>query len=211
MTNNNRLLTLTNTYTSTYRILGSKFYGFAFPSASISAFDQELSDIKKAYPDASHHCYAWRMNPNQPEEFSQDDGEPSGTAGLPILNVLKSAHLCNCGIVVVRYFGGTKLGKSGLIDAYGATASLAFEEAKPVSVTPAYAYSIQFDYTHKRAIDNLVIQYHGVVNEATFLETVSYTVYIPAKDELPFYDELTKLEWLGIKFQKKGEALISGL
>src|SRR5699024_7939360 len=119
-----------HTISDTYRDKGSKFIGYLFPIADKDAFDNQLQDIKSKYPDATHHCYAWRYNPAVVEEFAQDDGEPGGTAGLPILNQMKSFEVINAGLIVVRYFGGTKLGKPGLIEAYSHSAALCLSKAK---------------------------------------------------------------------------------
>lgn len=101
-----------------YKEKGSKFIALAFPVSNEEDFKTILAEIKKEYHNARHHCYAYRIYPENEEVRSNDDGEPSGTAGKPILNQLYSFELYNTAIVVVRYFGGTKLGVSGLINAY---------------------------------------------------------------------------------------------
>jgi len=101
-----------------YKEKGSKFIALAFPVKSEGAFKEVYAEVKKEYHNARHHCYAYRVNPEEEEVRSNDDGEPSGTAGKPILNQLYSHGLYNMAIIVIRYFGGTKLGVSGLINAY---------------------------------------------------------------------------------------------
>lgn len=101
-----------------YKEKGSKFIAVAYPVKSEEAFKEVYTELKKEYHNARHHCYAYRINPEDEEVRSNDDGEPSGTAGKPILNQLYSHELFNIIIVVIRYFGGTKLGVSGLINAY---------------------------------------------------------------------------------------------
>src|SRR5699024_755346 len=96
--------------------------------------------------DATHHCYGWRISPNNIEEFAQDDGEPGGTAGLPILNQLKSFNVVNGACVVVRYFGGTKLGKAGLIQAYGHTAELCLKQAELSNLVATQNFRIIYPY-----------------------------------------------------------------
>ncbi|MEE4258646.1 MAG: YigZ family protein [Bacteroidales bacterium] len=101
-----------------YKEKGSKFIALAFPLKSENEFKEVYAEVKKDYHNARHHCYAYRVNPEEEEVRSNDDGEPSGTAGKPILNQLYSHELYNLAVIVIRYFGGTKLGVSGLINAY---------------------------------------------------------------------------------------------
>ncbi len=182
-----------------YRVLGSKFYGIIFPSENQEVFEERLNACKKKYPDASHHCYAWRLDPFNLNEFSQDDGEPSGTAGLPILNVLRSFNCCNTGIIVVRYFGGTKLGKAGLIDAYGHTARLATESISLYNVTIGKRFTLIFDYEQKSHADQLLRKMQIEPHEATYLEKITYIVQIPEESAELFADEAAKLVYLGIQ------------
>ena len=101
-----------------YKEKSSKFLAYAYPVESEEEIRTLLDALRKKYYDATHHCYAWRLGPHGETFRANDDGEPSGTAGKPILGQLLSNELVNCLIVVVRYFGGTKLGVSGLIGAY---------------------------------------------------------------------------------------------
>lgn len=100
-----------------YKEKSSKFLAYAYPVESEEEIRTLLDALRKKYYDATHHCYAWRLGPHGETFRANDDGEPSGTAGKPILGQLLSNELVNCLIVVVRYFGGTKLGVSGLIGA----------------------------------------------------------------------------------------------
>ncbi|MCF6170395.1 MAG: YigZ family protein [Bacteroidales bacterium] len=101
-----------------YKEKGSKFIAKVFHAETEEEIKMLISSVKKEYHDARHHCFAYRINPEKEQFRSSDDGEPSGTAGKPILNQLLSFELFNVLVVVVRYFGGTKLGVSGLINAY---------------------------------------------------------------------------------------------
>jgi len=108
---------------TTFKEQQSKFISFLHPYNEVSSFKSWISKCRKEYHDASHVCWAYRINlATQLEENASDAGEPSGTAGLPILNEMKKSNLVNCGLIVIRYFGGTKLGKRGLMDAYGKSA-----------------------------------------------------------------------------------------
>ena len=125
---------------------GSKFIAYARPVYSQEAFKDWLQSIKKEHFKARHHCPAFRIGLEQIEERSSDDGEPNGSAGLPILNQLKSQELLNVGVVVVRYFGGTKLGVSGLIQAYKEAAIDALKNADIIEKEIRSYYQIEFDY-----------------------------------------------------------------
>ncbi|MDZ7682242.1 MAG: YigZ family protein [Fodinibius sp.] len=171
--------TVTETISSKFRDKGSKFMGYLFSSASVKEFDEELNNLKLISSDASHHCYAWRLNPNKIEEFAQDDGEPSGTAGLPILNKLKSFDAVNCGCVVVRYYGGTNLGKSGLIKAYGHTAQLCLDSANMGTLVPTQNFRIQYSYDQQAVIDRLKNQFDLKEIKAEYLEKITLTIRVP--------------------------------
>jgi uncharacterized YigZ family protein len=113
------------------RLQRSEFIAIAFPAESVGAFEASLEDIVREYHDATHHCWAWRgLVDGRIEERSSDAGEPSGTAGRPILNAIGTADLVNLGLVVVRYFGGVKLGTGGLSRAYRDAARQVLGEVK---------------------------------------------------------------------------------
>ena len=115
---------------TTFKEQQSKFISIIYPYDDVSEFKSCLSELRKKYHNASHVCWAYRIYiGNQLEEYSSDAGEPSGTAGLPILNAMKQKGLVNCGLAVIRYFGGTKLGKRGLINTYGNSARGLIEKA----------------------------------------------------------------------------------
>ncbi len=111
---------------------GSKFYGYALKTNSKKEFDQWLKKIKNKYPDATHHCYAYVLHPDRSESHSADDGEPSNSAGKPILRAIQKLEATQVSVIVVRYYGGTNLGIPGLINAYGTAAELALQKAQIV-------------------------------------------------------------------------------
>ncbi|MBR9919358.1 MAG: YigZ family protein [Bacteroidetes bacterium] len=125
---------------------GSKFMAYAFPVYSEEDIQECLLEVRKAHPKARHHCYAWRLGLDGQQYRANDDGEPSGTAGRPMLGQIDSFELCNVLVVVVRYFGGTLLGTSGLIQAYRESAADAFRQAKIISRTVEDVFELQFDY-----------------------------------------------------------------
>ena len=125
---------------------GSKFLAFAFPVATEEDVKMHLDDLRKKYHDARHYCYAYRINPRDIYERANDDGEPRHSAGSPILGQLHSVGVVNTLVVVVRYFGGTKLGVPGLINAYKTAARLALDAAEIVEEEIRETITFTFDY-----------------------------------------------------------------
>lgn len=132
---------------SLYKVKGSKHLGYAYPISSEDEVKPLIELLKKEHFNARHHCYAYRLGADGERFRANDDGEPSGTAGKPILGQLLSFEITNVLIVVVRYFGGTKLGTSGLIDAYKTAAKMAIEEGSIVEKKIMRVFEIQFPYT----------------------------------------------------------------
>lgn len=129
-----------------YKELGSKFLAFAFPVETEAEIKKIIADIKKEYFDARHHCYAYRLGADGSRWRANDDGEPSSTAGKPIHGQLLSNELSDVLIVVVRYFGGTKLGVPGLIRAYRSATQDAIANATIVDKIAAEIFKVNFDY-----------------------------------------------------------------
>lgn len=130
----------------TMRERSSKFLSFIYPVENEEQIREALDALRKRYFDATHHCYAWRLGPRGEQFRANDDGEPSGTAGKPILGQMLSHEITDCLIVVVRYFGGTKLGVPGLIAAYKESAANAIEAATVVEKTVDRRLVIDFPY-----------------------------------------------------------------
>jgi uncharacterized YigZ family protein len=139
---------------------GSKFIGYVFPITSADEFKERLNEVKKEHPRATHHCFAWRLGLDGNSFRVSDDGEPSGTAGRPILGQIDSKELVNTLVIVVRYFGGTLLGVPGLINAYKTAAALALQTTQLVQKPVEKEFFIQFDYTQVNEIMTLVKQYN---------------------------------------------------
>ena len=129
-----------------FRAKGSKFLSYCFSIRSEDELKSKIQKLRTKHHKARHWCWAYRINPEDPSERSNDDGEPAGTAGIPILNQLRSKELINVGVVVVRYFGGIKLGVRGLIEAYGESTANAFENSKIQKKTRTTFLSIHFGY-----------------------------------------------------------------
>jgi uncharacterized YigZ family protein len=130
-----------------YRDRGSKFLSFAFPVNSEDEIKGILDKLRKEYHDARHHCYAWRLGPEKESFRSNDDGEPSGTAGRPILGQIQKHDLTFILIVVVRYFGGVLLGSGGLVNAYRSAAADAIANAGIISKTITEIFEVRFPYS----------------------------------------------------------------
>ncbi len=132
--------------TGIYKEKGSRFLAFAYNVTTADEAKAIIRDKQKEFHDARHHCYAWRLGSGEGETKVGDDGEPSGTAGRPILGQILSAELTNVVVVVVRYFGGIKLGTGGLIVAYKAATADCLQNAKIVTRTFDAALAISFPY-----------------------------------------------------------------
>lgn len=134
----------------------SKFYAFAWPVKNEDEVKTHLDGLRKKYYDATHHCYAWRMGPEGEQSRANDDGEPSGTAGKPILGQILSAGLTDILIVVVRYFGGTKLGVPGLIAAYKDAAREVIEASSVIEKTVDVSFAVTVPYEAMNGIMKVI-------------------------------------------------------
>jgi uncharacterized YigZ family protein len=138
---------------------GSKFLAFAYPVRSVSEFKQYLQQLKKDHPKAVHHCFAYRLGVDKNNYRVNDDGEPSGSAGRPILGQIDSKELTDVAVIVVRYFGGTLLGVPGLINAYKTATAMALQLTPVVQKPVLINYQLQFDYTRQNDVMIILKQY----------------------------------------------------
>ena len=138
--------------------------------------------VRGEYPDAGHHCFAWRLGTGDTGFRVSDDGEPGGTAGLPILNHVDGAGLRNVVIVVVRYFGGTKLGKGGLIRAYGGTAGALIRDAEVIEVEETSPLYIRCTYGDHGAVQGVLREHGLAVSESAYGDAVDLTVHAPIEE-----------------------------
>jgi uncharacterized YigZ family protein len=136
----------------TFRDKASRFIAIATPVSSEPEAKEKLESIRKSYYDANHHCYAYRLGPAGDVYRINDDGEPSGTAGRPIHGQIQSHGFSDVLVVVTRYFGGTKLGVPGLINAYRTAAEEALSKAVPVSKVLTDTMEVTFDYPKMNAV-----------------------------------------------------------
>ena len=146
----------------------SKFLAWIYPVRTEEEIREHLEALRKRFFDATHHCYAWRLGPRGEAFRANDDGEPSGTAGKPILGQLLSNELTDCLVVVVHYFGGTKLGVPGLIAAYKESAAAAIEAAQIVERTVDRIVTVDFPYVAMNDIMRVVKELQPRIEEQTF-------------------------------------------
>jgi len=139
-----------------FRDKGSKFFAYAYPVYTEEEWQTRLEEVKKLHHKARHWCYAYRIGIDKNNFRANDDGEPSGTAGRPILGQIDSFGLSNVFVVVVRYFGGTKLGTSGLINAYRSCTTDAFENAEIIDKMVEDVYRFTFDYSIMSDVMNAI-------------------------------------------------------
>ncbi|CAM3427771.1 IMPACT family member YigZ [Aequorivita lipolytica] len=135
---------------------GSKFFGYAFPVSSEEDVKEHIESLKKQHHSARHWCYAWQLGKSYEHYRANDDGEPSNSAGMPIYGQLQSFDVTNILIVVVRYFGGTKLGVGGLIQAYKTTAQMALENCRIVRRTIDETFLLKFEYPEMNTVMRII-------------------------------------------------------
>ena len=163
-------LTIGQNYTAEFKDRGSKFIAYAFPIETVDDFKKQLANLKKEHPKAVHHCFAYRIGLDGNNFRVSDDGEPSGSAGKPILGQLDSKQITNALIVVVRYFGGTLLGVPGLINAYKMAASLVLQTTTVIQQPIEVNYELHFDYTKMNDVMMIVKQCNcTILNQETQL------------------------------------------
>lgn len=172
-----------------YREKGSKFLGFAFGVTSSGEAMDIVAGLKKEYHDARHHCFAYMTGADRTQYRVNDDGEPSGTAGRPILGQINSAGLTDVLIVVVRYFGGTLLGVSGLVNAYRSAAAAAISDSKVVTRTVMKEMEIRFPWVAMNDVMKILKENAGVKQtDHTFGNECMIRVSIPAARESALRD-----------------------
>lgn len=148
----------------------SKFYGYAYPILNEESVKTHIELLKKLHKNARHFCYAFQIGTTKLHYRVNDDAEPNNSAGMPIYGQIQSFNLTNILIVVVRYFGGVKLGVSGLINAYKTTAQLALEHATIVEKTINQKYSLQFEYKNINTVMRIVKEFQLNILQQDFKE-----------------------------------------
>lgn len=181
----------------------SKFIASAYPVKSQIEATNRIEEISRVYHDATHNCYAYIISDetNLYEKFS-DDGEPSGTAGLPILQTLKNKSLINSLIIVTRYYGGIKLGKGGLVRAYTNASLLAIENAKIAIMKKHCIYNIEINYNYKNIIDKIIKNNNLFLENVIYLEKISMIINIDIEIEDKIIKKMISATNGEIKYEK---------
>jgi len=163
---------------ATINVKGSKFIGYTFNVTNKNEIDAILHQMKKEHYKATHICYAYRIGKENITEFSTDSGEPSGTAGKPILGAILRHNLTEILLAVVRYFGGTKLGVRGLIDAYSETAECAIKSSKIISQDKYEKVKVELNYTFLSSFEHQIKQKNMPIILTVYNENVTFTIGI---------------------------------
>ena len=194
----NEFHTISNPTEGLYKEKGSKFLSFAFPVRNEEEIKMHLEALRKQYYDARHHCYAYVIGLKNQSYRANDDGEPNHSAGDPILGQIRSKSLTNCLVVVVRYFGGTKLGVSGLITAYKTATEEALNQAEIYTIYSKTKFRLKFGYDQtsevERALGELEVDYEDKI----YTSNCEFVGFLKDEDVARLED---KIELLPVEFQ----------
>lgn len=174
---------LTNTSEALIKEKGSKFYAYAYPVKTREEVESNLLALRKKYYDARHHCYAFRLGKMGEIALANDDGEPSHTAGDPILGQIRSRNLTNTLVVVIRYFGGTLLGVRGLIDAYKTAAANALDSNVFAEIIPVFTLKITFPYEKTAEIQRVLYPLQVTIVKAVYEMDCMQILQVPQAQE----------------------------
>lgn len=170
-------ITIANEFRTEYIIEKSRFIATIAPVSTEEEAQAFIQRMSKEFWDATHNCTAYAIGPRQEQQRSSDNGEPSGTAGKPMLEVLKKTAITNVAVVVTRYFGGIKLGAGGLIRAYSHSVAKAVQEGPKLLIAPRQIVSLTIDYSYfgsvERQLQTLELPY-----QSTFTDTISLEIYV---------------------------------
>lgn len=195
-------LTIAGTAEAVYKEKGSKFLAFAYHVENEEEIKKLIDGLRKKFYDATHHCYAWRLGAAGESSRANDDGEPSGTAGKPILGQMLSRNVTNGLVAVVRYFGGTKLGVSGLITAYKEAAAAVLAEAAIEERTVNALIEIKFGYLVMNDVMKIIKDLQPEVSAQNFDNSCAMTLSIRRTGEKALTEKLEKIEGLAIDFKR---------
>lgn len=191
-------LTIAEPAEAIYKERSSKFLAYAYPVESEEEVKEHLDRLHKEFFDATHHCYAYRIGAEGEHFRANDDGEPSGTAGKPILGQLLSSQITNCLVVVVRYFGGTKLGVSGLIQAYKESTAEVLAVSHIIEKTVDILFDITFPYIAMNGVMRVVKEVNPRIEQQEFDNLCTMRLRI-RKSEAPLLrSKLEKVEGVAV-------------
>ena len=193
---------ITNNSKGIYKSKGSKFIAYAIIVKSEVQVVDEINKIKKLDKNANHYCYAYIIKTDKSIEKVNDDGEPKNSAGKPILGQIKSKELTNCLIVVVRYFGGIKLGIPGLIKAYKNAALEAIQNNKIECIDITEMYSLKFSYEELNNVMNFIKNYNAKIltHKNDIISEIECSIKL--KNSKIFYDKISNNHKIDIKYLK---------
>ena len=195
----NHYYTIEKSSIAEFKDRGSKFLAYAFPISSPDDFKKRLKELKEEHPKAAHHCFAYRLGIDKNNFRSGDDGEPSGSAGKPILGQIDSKEVTNVAVVVVRYFGGTLLGVPGLINAYKTSTSLALQLTAIVQKPILVQYDLHFDYTLMNEVMMVVKRFGCMVLQNEMQLFCRMVIGIPKESLELCLDKLNDLHGVEVK------------
>ncbi len=179
---------------------GSKFIGFAFPINNEKELKTALEGLKIEHPKATHHCYAFRIGINGENYRANDDGEPSGSAGLPIYNQLLAHNLTNILVVIIRYYGGTKLGVSGLVKAYKESTKMTLEEAEIITKELETELEIHFKFSQQNVIFSLLNKFNAKVLDFDAQEDCKITAKLNLSEKEKISEILSEIQYITFNF-----------
>lgn len=198
--------TIKSSFTAGFKTRGSLFEAHIIPCRKKDSADLHLEDIKGQHSTATHHCYAFRIGLIDTIEFSHNDGEPPGTAGTPILNSPKSANLVRVICFVVRYYGGVKLGKSGLSEAYGNAANLVIQKSILHEIVPTIRYTMIYKYDQQSLIDKLKHTFTLYDIKSEYTENIKWVFECPGHLVESFETKIKSVKHLFISFEKEKDS-----
>lgn len=181
---------------------GSKFIGFAYPVSSENELKKALEELKELHPKATHHCYAFRMGMKGENYRANDDGEPSGSAGLPIFNQLLANELTDILLVVVRYYGGTKLGVSGLVKAYKECAKAVLNETESIVKELETGLKISFPFDRQNVIFTLLNKFDAKILDFQTEENCTIKAYVKTSLRTELLQNLSDMQHVSFDFDE---------
>lgn len=182
---------------------GSKFYAFAFPVSDETEIDKQREKLRKSYHDARHHVYAFRLGAEGKIFRASDDGEPSNSSGPPVLGQIKSAELTNVLVVVIRYFGGTKLGVPGLINAYKSAAEDALNNARKLKKTIKTKIKLYYDYAYTNNVMSFLHAENFKILDQKFEASCEITTAVPINQTQSIIEKIKNIK--GLEYEKLEE------
>ena len=199
MTTAQTYLTIQQQGEGLYKEKGSKFIAYAIPVQTVEQVKNIIKEYQKQYHDARHLCYAYMIGPDREEYRANDDGEPSGTAGRPILGQINSRNLTNVLVIVIRYFGGILLGTGGLIVAYKQAAAEALQAAGQIEKIVEITHNVHFDYQQMNDIMRIIKEEEATIINNQFHQTCQTTFTVPKAREQRLIQRMKDLRTVKIE------------